>query len=98
MESAKGVGIINGIDTEIWNPKTDPMIPGKFSIRQLAAGKQKNKEALCEKFDLSPDKPLISFIGRLVVEKGADLLADAIKKASLRHPGELNFFILGRRR
>ncbi len=94
-ERAKGSGIINGIDTEIWNPKTDPMIPENYSVRQLASGKQKNKEALCARFDLSPDKPLISFIGRLVLEKGADLLAEAIKNSILAHPGEINFFILG---
>lgn len=94
-ERTKGSGIINGIDTEIWNPKTDPMIPEKFSLRQLASGKQKNKEALCTRFNLSPDKPLISFIGRLVIEKGADLLAEAIKKSIMAHPGEINFFILG---
>jgi starch synthase len=94
-ERTKGSGIINGIDTEIWNPKTDPMIPEKYSLRQMATGKQKNKEALCARFDLAPDKPLISFIGRLVLEKGADLLAEAIKKSIMAHPGEINFFILG---
>jgi starch synthase len=94
-ERAKGSGIINGIDTEIWNPKTDPMIPENYSVRQLASGKQKNKEALCARFELATDKPLISFIGRLVGEKGADLLAEAIKKSILAHPGEINFFILG---
>ena len=95
IERAKGFGIINGIDTEIWNPKTDPMIPENFSLRQLASGKQKNKEALCARFNLSPDKALISFIGRLVVEKGADVLAEAIEKSILAHPGEINFIILG---
>jgi starch synthase len=95
IERAKGSGIINGIDTDIWNPKTDPMIADKFSLRTLASGKQKNKAALCERFEISADKPLISFIGRLVLEKGADLLAEAIKKSILAHPGEINFIILG---
>jgi len=95
IERAKGTGIINGIDTEVWNSKTDPMIPKTFAVQQLAAGKQKNKEALCSRFELSADKPLISFIGRLVIEKGADLLADAIKRSITAHKGEVNFFILG---
>ncbi|HEY4194175.1 MAG TPA: glycogen/starch synthase [Mucilaginibacter sp.] len=95
IERAKGIGIINGIDTEIWDPKTDPMIPEHFSTTQAKAGKQKNKAILCEKFHLSPDKPLVSFIGRLVVEKGADLLDESIKNIILSHPGEINFFILG---
>ena len=95
IERAKGIGIINGIDTEIWDPKTDPMIPEHFAMTQVKAGKQKNKAILCEKFGLSPDKPLVSFIGRLVVEKGADLLDESIKNIILSHPGEINFFILG---
>jgi starch synthase len=95
IERAKGFGIINGIDTQIWNPKTDSMIAEKYSLKQLTAGKQKNKEALCSRFGLSPDKPLVSFIGRLVVEKGADLLAEAIKKSTLLNADGINFFILG---
>jgi starch synthase len=95
LEAAKGVGIINGIDTEVWNPKTDPMIPAKFSIKQITKGKQANKQALCERFGLSPDKPLISFIGRLVFEKGADLLATAMEESFNEHPGGFNFFMLG---
>jgi starch synthase len=95
MERAKGTGILNGIDTEIWNPKTDPMIPEKYSLRQLAAGKQKNKIALCERFGLSPDKPTISFIGRLVIEKGADVLPEALKNSVEAHPDGVNFIILG---
>jgi len=95
LERAKGFGIINGIDTEIWNPKTDAMIAEKFSIQKLAAGKQKNKEALCERFDLATDRPLITFIGRLVGEKGADLIPEAVRRSILNHPGGVNFFLLG---
>lgn len=95
VERAKGTGIINGIDTEVWDPATDEMVPNKFSAKQVATGKQKNKKALCAKFELSPDKPLISFIGRLVIEKGADLLAESIARSITAHPGGVNFFILG---
>jgi starch synthase len=95
IERVKGVGIINGIDTDIWDPKKDPMIPNKISITQIAKGKQANKEALCKRFDLSPDKPLVSFIGRLVVEKGADLLATAMEQSINEHPGGVNFLVLG---
>ncbi len=95
LERAKGLGIINGIDTEIWNPKTDAMIAETFSIQKLASGKQKNKEALCARFNLSTDRPLVSFIGRLVGEKGADLLPEAIKRSIIAHPGGVNFFLLG---
>lgn len=95
LERAKGTGILNGIDTEVWNPKTDPMIAENFALRQLNSGKQKNKAALCERFALSPDKPLISFIGRLVVEKGADVLPEALKNSIEAHPDGVNFIILG---
>ena len=95
LERSKGIGILNGIDTEVWNPKTDPMIPDKYSLRQLAAGKQKNKVALCERFGLSPDKPTISFIGRLVIEKGADVLPEALKTSMEIHADSVNFIILG---
>ena len=95
IEGHKGSGIINGIDTEVWNPKTDAMIPGKFSIKQITTGKKANKEALCSRFGLSPDRPLISFIGRLVFEKGADLLAAAMEESFNEHPGQFNFLLLG---
>jgi len=95
LERDKGSGIINGIDTQVWDPKTDPMIPVKFSTAKLAQGKQKNKEELCARFGLPTDKPLISFIGRLVLEKGADLIADAIKRSLAEHADQLTFMLLG---
>ena len=95
LERAKGSGIINGIDTEIWNPATDPMIVEKYNATKVKAGKQKNKEALCTRFNLPIELPLVSFIGRLVIEKGADLLAEAIQKSIVEHSGKVNFLILG---
>ncbi|WP_342646355.1 glycogen/starch synthase [Mucilaginibacter sp. CSA2-8R] len=95
LERAKGQGIINGIDTEVWNPETDPMIAAPFTPAQPEAGKLKNKQALCEHFGFSPDLPLISFIGRLVVEKGADLLPEAFTRSLTEHAGKLNILMLG---
>ncbi len=94
-ERAKGQGIINGIDTEVWNPEIDPMITAPFTAAQPDAGKLKNKQILCERFGLSPDLPLISFIGRLVVEKGADLLPEAFTRSLTEHAGKLNILMLG---
>ena len=94
LEHGKGVGIINGIDTAIWDPKNDPMIAEKFSTRSLAK-KQANKEVLCARFNLSPERPLIAFIGRLVTEKGADLIATAMEESFNEHPGQFNFLVLG---
>jgi starch synthase len=95
IEQAKGYGIINGIDTEIWDPKTDAMIAGNFTAKQIAKGKRVNKEAICTRFGLNPDKPLFTFIGRLVIEKGADLLPEAIERSLIENPDEINFVILG---
>jgi starch synthase len=95
IERAKGHGIINGIDTEVWNPLKDPMIPSHFNIKTLAKGKQLNKEVLCTRFGLDASKPLFTFIGRLVIEKGADLLPEAIDRTLAQYGDEVNFFILG---
>jgi starch synthase len=94
-ERAKGQGIVNGIDTEVWNPVADPMIAGPIDPLQPDAGKLKNKQALCERFGLSPDLPLIAFIGRLVVEKGADLLPEAFTQSLQEHAGQVNILMLG---
>ncbi len=71
------------------------MIAEKFSIKQISKGKEANKEALCSRFGFSIDKPLVSFIGRLVLEKGADLLATAMEESFNEHPGGFNFLVLG---
>jgi starch synthase len=91
----KSKGILNGIDTEVWNPIKDNMIEKKYSIKDFAKGKQKNKEKLCSQFDLDPTKPLFSFIGRLLEEKGADLLPHAAALALSENFKEINILILG---
>jgi starch synthase len=95
LEKDKGLGIINGIDTEVWNPKTDKMIAARYSAAKINEGKLKNKAVLCEKFGLLADKPLISFIGRLVFEKGADLLAESIARSIAEYGEEINYILLG---
>ncbi|QJD96617.1 glycosyltransferase [Mucilaginibacter robiniae] len=95
LERAKGLGIINGIDTEVWNPQTDPMLPAHIDAQKPDTGKLNNKAALCERFGLPLDKPLVSFIGRLVVEKGADLIPEAISRSLAEHAGQVSFLILG---
>lgn len=95
IERAKGQGIVNGIDTEVWNPYTDTMIAGPIDPQLPDDGKLVNKQALCERFGLSPDLPLISFIGRLVTEKGADLLPEAFTSSLQEHAGQVNILMLG---
>lgn len=91
----KSKGILNGIDTEVWNPITDKMIYTNYSIRTVEEGKQANKEKLCSQFNLDSTKPLFSFIGRLLEEKGADLLPYAAALALSENFKEINILILG---
>jgi len=95
MERYRGVGIVNGIDSQVWDPAVDPMIPGKYSAKSFKKGKGDNKKELCKRFNLDPELPLISFIGRLVNDKGAELLAEAINRSISENPGKVNFLVLG---
>lgn len=95
FEKGKCVGILNGIDSNVWDPQTDKYLTDHYSVDDEEAGKAKNKMELCERFNLDFQKPLISFIGRLVGEKGADLLPWAIAD-SFRFIGRrMNFLVLG---
>jgi starch synthase len=91
----KSKGILNGIDIEVWNPLKDQMIAENYSIEGFETGKQKNKERLCEQFELDSSKPLFSFIGRLFEEKGGDLLPQASALALSENFENINILILG---
>jgi starch synthase len=91
----KSKGILNGIDVEVWNPVTDAMLENNFSNKNFKKGKQENKEKLCVEFNLDPTKPLFSFIGRLLEEKGADLLPHSAAFALSENYKEINILILG---
>ncbi|SDK04591.1 glycogen synthase [Flavobacterium noncentrifugens] len=94
-ERPKSIGILNGIDTEVWDTNTDPMLETNYSLENFKAGKAANKRFLCEQFNLDPEKPLFTFIGRLVGEKGADLLPEICSVALNYNPKEINILILG---
>jgi starch synthase len=95
MEKAKCSGILNGIDTAVWNPEIDTYILDNFSLKDAAAGKKLNKKKLCEDFNLNSKLPLFIYIGRLVAEKAADLLPQAITDAISQLGNKMNFLILG---
>lgn len=80
-ERGKSSGILNGIDTEVWDPETDPFLDRKYTSKTVSDGKQENKSLLLDHFQLESGRPVFSFIGRLVREKGADLLPDLIREA-----------------
>lgn len=71
-------GIVNGIDTEVWNPADDPALPQSYSARTLAR-RAANKRALEAEFALEEgDGPLFIAVSRLTWQKGMDVLADCI--------------------
>lgn len=94
-ERIKSVGILNGIDAEIWNPKTDALLHSNYDIQTFKSGKSKNKKALCEQFGLDETLPVFSFIGRLVYEKGAELLPEIARRILTEFEGKANILVLG---
>jgi starch synthase len=94
-EQGKSVGILNGIDADVWDPSKDHLIIKNYDDHLVKEGKRKNKKELCAMFGLDVDKPLFTFIGRLVGEKAADLLPDAIRNSIYQYHGGANFLVLG---
>lgn len=94
-EMGKSVGILNGIDADVWNPQFDNLIIKNYDDALVKEGKRKNKKELTGLFGLDEEKPLIVFIGRLVGEKAADVLPDAIRNSIYHFRGNANFLVLG---
>jgi starch synthase len=80
-------GIVNGIDTEVWNPATDPQLTATYDADHLDA-RQANQREVERRFGLpAGDGPLICMISRLTAQKGIDLVAatlDAIVASGAR--------------
>lgn len=93
FRAARLCGILNGIDSEIWNPQSDPYISSNYSDLSLAQ-KQPNKKAVLEYFGLDNrfSGPLIGCIGRLVQQKGIDLILEMIPTL-LKYP--LRLILIG---
>ena len=75
------VGITNGIDYDIWNPASDPLLPASFSATDKElAGKRKCKQALQAslKLDNGPRTPVACSIGRWDADSGFDLLSEIL--------------------
>ena len=76
----KVLGIVNGIDTDIWNPATDKLLSSKYDAESAIKNKKANKKALQESLGLDVDdgKMVIGLISRLTNQKGLDLVNDVI--------------------
>ena len=76
----KVLGIVNGIDTDIWNPATDKLLASKYDAESAIKNKKVNKKALQESLGLDVDdnKMVIGLISRLTNQKGLDLVNDVI--------------------
>ena len=79
-EQAKCVGILNGIDIDVWNPETDEHLIKNYKTTTVISGKKGNKDWICKEFGFERSRPLVAFIGRFVHDKGCDLFAEVFKK------------------
>jgi starch synthase len=91
-------GILNGIDTAIWNPSTDVHLPAHYSMSRILPGKRRNKQALLERFlpradDAAMQAPLLGLVGRLVEQKGIDWVLAAMPV--LLAETDVRFVLLG---
>jgi starch synthase len=103
------VGILNGIDETVWNPEKDPLIHRNYSAQKgRVVGKQHNKQALLNEMCLirghddcimQPEmahwlaQPLVGFVGRLVEQKGIDLMLEILP--DILAQSSANFVVVG---
>ena len=80
QQSFKLEGILNGIDTALYDPATNPNLAANFSVKSLVKGKAACKQALQQAVGLqeNPDVPIIACVSRLVGHKGFSLVTDAL--------------------
>lgn len=88
------VGITNGIDYGIWNPATDPALPTRYDAEDRS-GRAICRGALQKQLELTPDTdvPIVGSVGRLVHQKGVDVLLAALP--SLLRSTDAQFVIMG---
>ena len=88
-QAHKLTGILNGIDTQLWNPQSDPLLPQPYGAADLA-GKRANKAALQVRCGLAPDAGAMLFgvVSRLTSQKGIDLVLASLPRI-LERGGQL---------
>ena len=96
QRSADLVGILNGIDTSVWDPARDTLLPSPFDAEHLK-GKAASKRAVLGRYGLPTDaaamaRPLVGMISRMVDQKGLDLIEEMSGELSAL---DATFVILG---
>lgn len=77
-------GVLNGLDYDMWNPRTDPHVAQHFSVDHID-GKYADKEALRERLWLARGyRPIVAFVGRLDAQKGIPLIRHTLYYALAR--------------
>ncbi|MDP2630545.1 MAG: glycogen/starch synthase [Candidatus Uhrbacteria bacterium] len=94
--SKKFTGILNGIDTTEFNPETDPWIKKTYTRKTAPYARIINKKDLQHTFGLpvNPKAVLVAFVGRLVTQKGVELLLEAFPRILEERPA-LQLIVLG---
>lgn len=89
-------GIINGVDSSVWNPLTDKLLVANYDAQTWVDGKAANRAAVRAGFGLPNDvnMPLVGLIGRLAEQKGWDLVIDAMGRL-LAEDRPLQWVVLG---
>ncbi|OZA06020.1 MAG: starch synthase, partial [Methylophilaceae bacterium 17-44-8] len=93
LRSSDITGILNGIDTEEWNPEADPYLPYPYSATKLA-GKARVKSALQQQLHLTVnhEAPMLGIVSRLTHQKGLDILIECMPELIMQG---CQFAILG---
>ncbi|MEM6640892.1 MAG: glycogen synthase [Pseudomonadota bacterium] len=93
------VGILNGVDYDEWSPENDDLIAHQYSANDLA-GKVRNKRALLESLgmEVELERPLLGMVCRMTVQKGIDIMRDALPEILSRRDVALAVLGSGERR
>jgi len=73
------VGIVNGVDYDVWDPRHDALIPARYTPKDLK-GKRACRDALLAKYKIpaGPRVPVFGIVSRLTAQKGFELVAEAM--------------------
>lgn len=89
-------GVLNGIDTDAWNPQTDAALHRNYGVDDWQEGKAACKQWLQEQAGLTPDPdvPVIGLVGRLAAQKGWSLIMPVMQRWLAEHP--VQWIVLGK--